>query len=50
MSLSHPPPPYNKKRGQSETLLNTCIAHSNNADLLLFNNACDWLSRDFGGT
>ena len=39
--------PRAAKRGQSETLLNTCIAHSNSADLLLFNNASDWLSRDF---
>ena len=32
---------------KSETLLNTCIAHSNGVDLLLFNNASDWLSGDF---
>ena len=42
-----PPTPYSKKGGQSETLLNTCIAHSNSADLLLFNDAFDWLSGDF---
>ena len=41
------PPPYSKKGGHSETLLNTCIAHSNSADLLLSNNASDWLSGDF---
>ena len=40
------PPPAAKGGGQSETLLNTCIAHSNSADLLLFNNASDWLSGD----
>ena len=40
-------PPYSKKGGHSETLLNTCIAHSNSADLLLSNNASDWLSGDF---
>ena len=39
--------PYSKKEGHSETLLNTCIAHSNSADLLLSNNASDWLSGDF---
>ena len=39
--------PYDKKGGESETLLNTCIAHSNSADLLLFNNASDSLSGDF---
>ena len=39
--------PYSKKGGQSETLLNTCIAHFNSAYLLLFNNASDWLSGDF---
>ena len=33
--------------GHSETLLDTCIAHSNSADLLLSNNASDWLSGDF---
>ena len=40
------PPPYSKKGGHSETLLNACIAHSNSADLLS-NNASDWLSGDF---
>ena len=40
-------PPYSKKGGHSETLLNTCIAHSNSADLLLSNNASDCLSGDF---
>ena len=40
-------PPYSKKGGHSETLLNTCIAHSTSADLLLSNNASDWLSGDF---
>ena len=39
--------PYSKKGGHSETLLNTCIAHSNSADLLLSNNASDRLSGDF---
>ena len=38
--------PHSKKGGQSETLLNTCVAQSNSADLLLFNNASDWLSGD----
>ena len=37
-------PPTAKRGGQSETILNTCIAHSN---LLLFNNVSDWLSGDF---
>ena len=41
------PPPYSKKGGHSETLLNVCIAHSNSADLLLSNNASDWLSGGF---
>ena len=41
------PPPNSKKGGQSETLLNTCIAYRNSADMLLFNNAFDWLSGDF---
>ena len=40
-------PPTAKKGGHSETLLNACIAHSNSADLLLSNNASDWLSDDF---
>ena len=40
-------PPYSKKGGHSETLLNTCIAHSNGVHLLLSNNASDWLSGDF---
>ena len=40
-------PPYSKKGGHSETLLNACIAQSNSADLLLSNNASDWLSGDF---
>ena len=40
-------PPYSKKGGHGETLLNACIAHSNSADLLLSNNASDWLSGDF---
>ena len=35
------------ERGQSKTLLNTCIAHSNTSDLLLSNHASDWLSEDF---
>ena len=35
--LFHYIPPYSKKGGHSETLLNTCIAHSNSADLLLSN-------------
>ena len=39
--------PLQQKGGPSETLLNTCIAHSNSADLLLFNNASDWRSEDF---
>ena len=39
--------PTAKGGGQSETVLNTCIAHSNSANLLLFNNASDWLSKDF---
>ena len=39
-------PPYSKK-GHSETLLSTCIAHSDSADLLLSDNASDWLSGDF---
>ena len=38
--------PYSKKGGQSETLLNTCIAHSNRPYLFLINNASDWLSED----
>ena len=37
---------YSKKGGHSETLLNTRIAHSNSAYLLLSNNASDWLSGD----
>ena len=41
------PPPLQQKGGLKETLLNTRIAHSNSADLLLFNNASDWLSGDF---
>ena len=41
------PPTAKKGGGHSETLLNTCIAHSNSADLLLSNNASDWLSGDF---
>ena len=41
-----PPTLYSKKGGHSETLINTCIAHSNSADLLLSNNASDWLSGD----
>ena len=45
--LFHYIPPYSKKGGHSETLLNACIAHSNSADLLLSNNASDWLSGDF---
>ena len=45
--LFHCVPPYSKEGKQSETLLNTCIAHSNSADLLLINNASDWLSGDF---
>ena len=45
--LFHYIPPYSKKGGYSETLLNTCIAHSNSADLILSNNAFDWLSGDF---
>ena len=40
-------PPYSKNGEQSETLLNTCIAHSNSADLLLSNNSSDWLSGKF---
>ena len=40
-------PPYSKKGGHSETLLNACIAHSNSADLLLSNITSDWLSGDF---
>ena len=40
-------PSLQQKGGQNETLLNTCIAHSNSADLLLSNNASDWLSEDF---
>ena len=46
-SLSLYPPLYSKKGGHSETLLNACNAHSNSADLLLSNNASDWLSGDF---
>ena len=46
-SLSLYPPPYSKKGGHSETLLNTCIAHSISADLLLSKSASDWLSGDF---
>ena len=45
--LFHYFPPYSKKGGHSETLSNACIAHSNSADLLLSNNASDWLSGDF---
>ena len=45
--LFHYIPPYSKKGGHSERLLNTCIAHSNTADLLLFDNASNWLSGDF---
>ena len=45
--LFHYIPPYSKKGGHSETLLNTCIVHSNSADLLLSNNASDRLSGDF---
>ena len=40
-------PSLQQKGGHSETLLNTCIAHSNSADLLLSNNASDWLSGHF---
>ena len=47
MDLFHYVPPYSKKGGHSETLLNTCIAHSNSAYLLVSNNASDWLSGDF---
>ena len=47
LSLYPPPPPYSKNGGHSETLLNACIAHSNSSDLLLSNNASDWLSGDF---
>ena len=47
MGLFHYMPPYSKKGGHSETLLNAFIAHSNSADLLLSNNASDWLSGDF---
>ena len=36
-----------QKGGHSETLLNECIAHSNSVDLLLSNNASDWLSGHF---
>ena len=37
--------PGTAKRGDIvKRLLNTCIAHSNSADLLLSNNASDWLS------
>ena len=35
LDLFHYIPPYSKKGGHSETLLNACIAHSNSADLLL---------------
>ena len=45
--LFHYIPPSGKKGRHSETLLNTCIAHSNSADLLSSNNASDWLSGDF---
>ena len=38
--------PYSRKGAQSEILLNTCIAHSNSADLFSFNKASDWLRRD----
>ena len=48
--LFHYIPPLQQKEGHSETLLNTCIAHSNSADLLLSNNASDWLSGDFDST
>ena len=47
ISFTIPPPPTAKKGGHSETLLNTCIAHSNSANLPLFNNASDWLRGDF---
>ena len=40
-------PPTAKKGDIVKRLLNTCIAHSNSADLLLSNNASDWLSGDF---
>ena len=43
-TISPSSPPLQRNGGQSETLLNTCIAHSNSADLLLFNNASGWLS------
>ena len=38
---------HRKRGGQSETPLNTWIAHSNSAYLLLSNNASDWLSGNF---
>ena len=49
-SLSQLPTPYSKRRGQSETLLDTCMesnTYSNSTDLLLYINASDWLSEDF---
>ena len=39
-----------KRRGQSETLLNTCMethTNSNGADLLSYINAYNWLNGDF---
>ena len=45
--LFHYIPPTAKRGGIVKRLLKTCIAHSNSADLLLFNKASDWLSGDF---
>ena len=45
LDLFHYVPPFCCRH--SETLLNTCIAHSNSADLLLSHNASGWLSGDF---
>ena len=47
ISFTIPPPSTAKRGGIVKRLLNTCIAHSNSADLLLSNNASDWLSGDF---
>ena len=46
LDLFHYIPPTAKRGDIVKRLLNTCIAHSNSADLLLSNNASDWLSRD----
>ena len=45
--LFHYIPPTAKRGDIVKRLLNLCIAHFNSADLLLSNNASDWLNGDF---